>query len=63
MSIESKTDGVKRLLERVLDSKRIVDADNLETATVDDLKDNAKGLCDSAKLEIDNIKDEIDSWG
>lgn len=62
MSIESKIDGVKRLLERVRGYKRIVETDSLETATVDDMKGNAKGLCDTAKAEIDDIKAEIDSW-
>ena len=63
MSIESEIDGVKRLLERVLEYKRIVEADSFAPATIEDMKSNAKDLCDSVKAEIDHVKDEIDSWG
>jgi len=62
MAIESKIEGVKRLLERIREYKRIVEADSFEPATVDDIKGNAKDLCDTAKSEIDDIKAEIDSW-
>jgi len=63
MSIESRIDAVKRVLERIHEYKRIVEADNFEPATIDDIKGNAKDLCDTAKTEIDNIKAGIDDWG
>jgi len=62
MTIESKIEGVKRLLERVRDYKGLIEADSFESGTIVDMKGNAKDLCDAAKIEIDSIKDEIDSW-
>jgi len=62
MAIESKIDGVKRLMERVHDYQHMIEADSFEPPTVEDMKGNAKDLCDAAKAEIDNIKAEIDSW-
>jgi len=62
MTIESRIDGVKRLMGRVHNYQHMVEADSFEPATVEDMKGNAKGLCDAAKVELDNIKAEIDSW-
>ncbi|MBA7654303.1 hypothetical protein ES703_62180 [subsurface metagenome] len=62
MSIESRIDGVNRLLQRIRDYKRMIEADSFEPATVEDMKGNAKAMCDQAKDELDEIKNEIDSW-
>lgn len=62
MAIGDRVDGVKRLLDRVHDYEHLIVADNFEPATIDDMKGNAKALCDAAKAEIDNIKSEINQW-
>lgn len=62
MTIEGRIDGVKRLMDRVHDYEHMIIADNFEPATIDDMKGNAKALCDAAKAEIDSIKAEIDLW-
>lgn len=62
MAIEDKIDGAKRLLDKVKVYNRLIIEDSLEPATIDDIKGNAKTLCDNVKVEIDNIKAEIGQW-
>ncbi len=61
-NIDTMTEGVKRLMDRLDDYQRMIDGGNFETPTIDDMKGNAKNLCDVAKGEIDNIKSVIDAW-
>lgn len=60
--IRSRIDAVKRLLDKILAYEQMIEADNFEPDTVEDMKGNAKGLCDAAKNEIGNIKTEVDQW-
>lgn len=62
MVVEDRIEGVKRLLDKVRLYNKLVTEDSLEQATVDDMKGNAKTICDNVKAEIDSIKAEIDQW-
>jgi len=62
MGIDDRIEEVRRLLERVRSYNRLVFSDNFEPGTIADMKGNAKDICDQAKAEIDEIKDEIDQW-
>ena len=62
MAIEDRIIQVKHLLYRVSNYNRLVASDSFEPGTIDDMKGNAKSLCDQAKAEIDNIKSEINQW-
>lgn len=62
MMIGERIGRILNLLERIRRYERVITADNLEPATVDDMKGNAKDFCDQAKAEINQIKSEIDEW-
>jgi len=62
MAIKDRVDGAKRLLDKVSLYNRLVIENSLEQDTIDDMKGNAKDICDDVKAEIDNIKSEIDQW-
>jgi len=54
--------AVKALLGRVEAYDNVVRGDGFTPATIVDMKDNAKAVCDDAKSELDEIKNEIDQW-
>jgi len=60
--IASRIDGAKRLLDKIGTYNKLVVSDNFEPTTIDDMKDNAKDICDAVKAEVDQIKAEIDQW-
>ncbi len=60
--MEDIINRVSDLLNRVRDYNRIIQADNFEAATVEDIKGNAKALCDEVKSDIDAIKSLINQW-
>ncbi len=60
--MDDRIEQIKRLLERVSGYNRLIISDNFEGSTIDDMKGNAKDICDEAKDKIDEIKDEIDQW-
>lgn len=62
MAIKDRVDGAKRLLDKVNLYNKLVTENSLEEDTIDDMKGNAKALCDDVKTEIGNIKSEIDQW-
>jgi len=62
MAIEGRLERIKQLLNKVRVFDELVSDDNLEPATIDDIKGKAKDLCDATKSELDNIKAEIDNW-
>ena len=62
MSIAERIALVRSLLDRLHSYERLIDADNFEPNTVDDIKGNAKDLCDAIKIEADSIKTEINQW-
>lgn len=62
MSIEDRMAAVKRLLDKVASYDHLITTDNFEPDTIDDMKGNAKDICNVAKTEIDQIKAEIDQW-
>ena len=62
MDIDNIAAGVKRQLDRLIDYEKMIDANNFESATVDDMKGNAKDICGVIKTEINDIKSKIDNW-
>lgn len=62
MAIDDRVEAIRQLLERIKTYNRLIVADNFEASTVDDMKGNAKDICDQAKAELDQIKAEIDQW-
>ena len=62
MTIEIRLERISKLVGRVRVYDKLVTEDSLQSATVDDMKDNAKDLCDEIKTETDLIKNEIDNW-
>ncbi|MBA7681076.1 hypothetical protein ES703_89404 [subsurface metagenome] len=62
MTIEIRLERISKLVGRVRVYDKLVTEDSLQSATVDDMKDNAKDLCDEIKTETDLIKNEIDKW-
>lgn len=62
MGIDDRIEQTKRLLERVRGYNRLIVNDNFEAATISDMKGNAKDVCNQAKAELDEIKNEIDQW-
>ncbi len=62
MSIAERIARVRSLLDRLHSYEHLIEADNFESGTVDDMKGNAKNLCDEIKAEADSIKTEINQW-
>jgi len=62
MTIEIRLERIAKLVGRVRVYDKLVTEDSLQSATVDDMKGNAKDLCDEIKTETDLIKNEIDKW-
>ena len=62
MSIADRVAHVRALLDKLQSYEHMIDANGFTTATVDDMKGNAKNLCDVIKADADNIKTEIDQW-
>lgn len=63
MAMDDRIEIVRQLLERVRNYNRLIVNDNFEVSTIDDMKGNAKDICDAIKDEVDLIKTEIDGWG
>jgi len=61
-TIEIRLERILKLVGKIRVYDKLVTEDSLEPATVDDMKDNAKDLCDEIKTETDLIKNEIDKW-
>ncbi len=62
MSIAERIARIRSLLDRLHSYEHLIDANNFESDTVDDIKGNAKDLCDEIKIEADSIKTEVDQW-
>ena len=62
MAIEIRLERIAKLVGRVRVYYKLVTEDSLEPPTIDDMKGNAKDLCDEIKTEADLIKNEIDQW-
>lgn len=62
MSIKDKIDDAAFLLQKVKKYDDLILGNNFTDATVLDMKQNAKDVCDEAKADIDDIKTEIDGW-
>ena len=62
MSIKDKIDEVAILLQKVKKFDDLIFGNSFTDATVLDMKQSAKDICDEAKGDIDDIKTEIDSW-
>lgn len=62
MVIDNRIEQVRSLLERIRSYNRLIVADSFESSTINDLKGNAKDICDQAKAQIDEVKSEIDQW-
>lgn len=62
MSIKDKIDEVAILLQKVKKFDDLIFGNSFTDATVLDMKQSAKDVCDEAKGDIDDIKTEIDSW-
>ncbi len=62
MSIEENVAQVRSGLDRLSQYEHMIDADNFESDTVDDMKGNAKDICDQLKARINDIKDAVDQW-
>ncbi len=54
---------IRALLDRLHTYEHMIGANNFENNTVDDMKGNAKDICDEIKVDVDSIKSEIDNWG
>jgi len=53
---------IRASLDRLHTYEHMIGGNNFENNTVDDMKGNAKDICDEIKTEIDSIKAEIDNW-
>ena len=53
---------IRASLDRLNTYEQMIGGNNFENNTVDDMKGNAKDICDEIKAEIDSIKAEIDNW-
>lgn len=62
MGIDDRIEVIKQLLEKVRSYNRLIIYDNFEPLTVEDMKGNAKDICNQTKAELDEIKSEIDQW-
>lgn len=62
MTIEIRLERITKLVGKVRVFDKLVIEDSLEPATVEDIKGNAKDLCNEIKTEADLIKNEIDQW-
>lgn len=62
MTIEIRLERIMRLVGKIRTYDKLVTEDSLEPATVNDMKGNAKDLCNGIKTEADLIKNEIDQW-
>ena len=60
--IQDNIRNIKRLLEKLEAYDNLITGDNFEPATVTDMKENAKGVCNQIKAEVDQIKAEIGQW-
>ncbi len=50
------------LLTRLTSYNRLIQDDNFEAATVEDIKGNADAICDEVKSRINDIKSLINQW-
>lgn len=62
MSIKDKIDEAATLLQKVKKFDDLMLGNSFTDATVIDMKQSAKDVCDEAKGDIDDIKSEIDGW-
>ena len=53
---------IRASLDRLHTYEQMIGGNNFENNTVDDMKGNAKDICDEIKVEIESIKAEIDNW-
>lgn len=60
--MQDRINTIKSLLDKIANYNRIIEADNFESDTVDDIRGNAKDIADEIKTEVDTIKVEIDLW-
>jgi len=62
VAVEDRLAQVQTHLESLRRYARLVIADGFTPATLDELKTNAKSICDAIKAEINLIKTDIDGW-
>lgn len=62
MAIDDSIEVIKQLLEKVRSYNRLISSDNFDPLTIEDMKGNAKDICNQAKTELDEMKSEIDQW-
>lgn len=60
--IISRFNTIKRKMEDVVSLADMIEKNNFEPPTVQDMAGNAKALCDLVKNEVDAIKAVIDEW-
>ena len=61
--IGARITTVVSLLQRIQQYETIIETDDFEPATIDDMQSNAKDICNEVKAEVDLIKAEIGHWG
>lgn len=61
-TIETRLERLASLVGKIRVYDKLVTENSLEPTTVDDMKGNAKDLCNVIKAEADLIKTEIDRW-
>ncbi len=62
MNIEEYIAQVRSGLDRLSQYEHMIDANNFESDTVEDMKGNAEDICDQLKTIIDDIKAAVDQW-
>lgn len=60
--IDTRINKITNLLARAKKYSDIVMSDSFENQTLDDMKGNVKDIVDEAKVELDQIKHEVDNW-
>ena len=61
-AIDDEIASMRIKLDRIHQYDSVIASDNFEPETVEDIKGNAKALCDEIKTEADIIKSSVDLW-
>ncbi len=62
MTTEERIAAIRSLLDRLHTYKHVIEDGSLEPNTIEDMKVQAKELCNQIKAEADAVKAEVDSW-
>lgn len=63
MAVEDRLGKVHEQIEGIRRYARLIVSNSFTPDTLTELKGNAKDLCDSAKAELDLVKNDIDELG